>query len=594
MPSHSEPTRSPLVVLGMPGLDWQRLQRLVERGELPRFARLLDEGTWAPVHRPTGPADSVWTTFATGVPADVHGVLHPLERLDGTLFVRGVDATSLRSPAFASMAARAGRRVASVGWPCTDGLVLDGGWAIGPAADLATGARDADAPLDPRAASPAAAADTVRASRLHPRDIAHADLAFFLAPLPPAARARIAPALAAALARAGARQAWATEALALAPDIVLLHWPWLADMAALLRPLAQAAESATAAEAVLDRCLHFADLALDPYLAPPHAHPHGAARVLVLSDAAFVLAAGPGVARDRMADPLAATEVFDLLSALAGLAPAGRAPCAILRTLLTDSTPAQPADFPLPPRALVARDLVDDFDAHPTPADEARMARAPAVDWTPWRAMARTVRRETLLALAQGVAGAGRVDEALATLRQLLDETPDFLPARVLAARLAWTRGRPEEFAALAETGRQLHGDGPLGDTAHAIELLARRDWPAFDRALAALMARPVWVLNLHAVAARAHQLRGDAHATVDALAAAVAHDPRDATAWLALGEATGRIGRHADAIRAIGRAVSLLPGQRAPLMQLSEAQRQAGDAVAAAQTLLRATLARP
>ncbi len=416
MNSSSDRAAPPLVVLALPGLDWARLRSPMERGELPRFARLIEQGTWAPVAASGGAAVSTWTTFATGVAPRIHGVLHPVERLQDTLFARAVDALSSRVPGFAAMAAGAGRRVASVGWPATDGLVLDGGWAIGPGADLAAGAQDAHGVLDPRTAHPAAAADAVRALRLHARDLGNAELAFFLEPLAPPQRARVARSFALALARTSTRHAWATEALAALPaDVVLLHLPLLADVAPLLAGLGEAAD------AVHMRCLHFIDLALAAYLERGEPPP----RVLLLSDAAFAIAAGPGVARDRMVDPLPATAVFDLMAALGALAPAGRSPPPEIGAFLDAHAPAHPTPHPPPPGPLGPADFPDDADAHPTADDLRRLVRGPAIDWTPWREAARAIRRDTLLALA--------------ILRPLVDAAPAFLPARALAARLAWS-----------------------------------------------------------------------------------------------------------------------------------------------------------
>ncbi len=575
-----------MVALALAGLDWASLQAPLDRGELPRLAQLIEQGTWAPiaVARADVPV-SIWTTFATGEIPPVHGVLQPIERLAGTLFVRAVAAASVRVPGLASIAARAGRRVASIGWPATDGLVLEGGWAIGPGADLPPGAQDAHAPLDPRTALPDAAAQAVRAFRMHPRELAGADLDFFLAPLPPAARQRVEPAFAQALARTSARHACATHALETLPgDVVLVHLPLIAEVAPLLAELGDAGAEVHA------RCLRFVDLLLGPYLARGETP----TRVLVVSDSAFAIAAGPGVARDRMADPLPPTGVFDLMAALAEVTPAGRpAPPEALAFIDWQPRVDPAARAPTSPPALSAADYPDDFAAHPTAADLHRLALAPPVDWTPWREAARGVRRDMLLALARSLSETGGQAQARDILQALLDESPGFLPARIAAARLAWKDGRLEDFAALAAAGRRLHGEGALGDAARLLECLAARDWPAFDAALAAATAVPSRLLNLHTVAGRARQLRGDAAGAGACFEAAVAREPDDAHAWAGLAEALTRLGRHDDAVRACGRAVSLQPGRRAPLMALSAAQGRAGDWAGAMQTLLRASLAR-
>jgi hypothetical protein len=68
---------SPLRVLlvGLDGAGWERIDRGIENGSLPTFARLTEGGiraslrTVVPTYSP-----AIWTTIATGVPAEAHGV----------------------------------------------------------------------------------------------------------------------------------------------------------------------------------------------------------------------------------------------------------------------------------------------------------------------------------------------------------------------------------------------------------------------------------------------------------------------------------------------------------------------------------------
>ncbi len=75
------PTRAPapgagkLVILGMDGLEWTLLRRMVEAGELPHFQALLREGATAEVAIPQPIMSPIlWTTIASGYPGEVHGV----------------------------------------------------------------------------------------------------------------------------------------------------------------------------------------------------------------------------------------------------------------------------------------------------------------------------------------------------------------------------------------------------------------------------------------------------------------------------------------------------------------------------------------
>lgn len=67
------PTR--VVVLGLDGATWSIAQPMLDGGELPNLARLIARGVRAtPIADPPLFAPVVWTTLATGVPADQHGV----------------------------------------------------------------------------------------------------------------------------------------------------------------------------------------------------------------------------------------------------------------------------------------------------------------------------------------------------------------------------------------------------------------------------------------------------------------------------------------------------------------------------------------
>ncbi len=66
----------PIVVLGLDGLEWSMLRPMMERGELPNFARFVNEGASGTL-RSEAPLLSpiIWTTIATGLSPDRHRVL---------------------------------------------------------------------------------------------------------------------------------------------------------------------------------------------------------------------------------------------------------------------------------------------------------------------------------------------------------------------------------------------------------------------------------------------------------------------------------------------------------------------------------------
>ena len=64
-----------MVIVGIDGADWQLIRPLVEQGRMPAFKRILSEGA-AGVLRSMEPSasPSLWTTVATGVGPDRHGI----------------------------------------------------------------------------------------------------------------------------------------------------------------------------------------------------------------------------------------------------------------------------------------------------------------------------------------------------------------------------------------------------------------------------------------------------------------------------------------------------------------------------------------
>jgi tetratricopeptide (TPR) repeat protein len=109
-----------LVVLGLDALDWRLVDELVARGQMPNLGRLLGRGASAVLLVPE-PLISpvVWTTIATGVPPETHGVLDFLEPDPSGGPMRPVTTSSRKVPALWEMAAASGRSSAVIGWWAT-------------------------------------------------------------------------------------------------------------------------------------------------------------------------------------------------------------------------------------------------------------------------------------------------------------------------------------------------------------------------------------------------------------------------------------------------------------------------------------------
>ncbi len=177
-PSESGRT-TPIVLVGLDAADWQAIDPLIAAGKLPTFARLRALGRTG-IMAPTPPLLSpiIWTTIATGVEPESHGVLDFMVDLpDGRQMPVG--ASQRRAPAVWNLLSNAGRRVAVVGW-----------WATWPAETVnGTIVSDALAPqlargggADlPSVVSPPSAAETLRSHVVDPHALGRADFAAYIA-----------------------------------------------------------------------------------------------------------------------------------------------------------------------------------------------------------------------------------------------------------------------------------------------------------------------------------------------------------------------------------------------------------------------------
>lgn len=141
--------RTPLFFYGLDGADWQYVEPLMARGDLPNLAALRARGAWGPLKSmvPTM-SPVIWTTIATGQTSEVHGIedftarqilgvddalparlrnlrgfgfraLEGLLERGGILHKSPVPSTSRRVPAYWEIATSFGSPVSVVNWWAT-------------------------------------------------------------------------------------------------------------------------------------------------------------------------------------------------------------------------------------------------------------------------------------------------------------------------------------------------------------------------------------------------------------------------------------------------------------------------------------------
>jgi predicted AlkP superfamily phosphohydrolase/phosphomutase/tetratricopeptide (TPR) repeat protein len=102
-----------VAIFAIDGADWELISELSADGRLPNIRALAQGGTTASLQtiQPTV-SSLVWTTVATGVPPDRHGVIDFLDRNRK----RPVDSTTRRAPALWDIAEAFGRQALVVNW----------------------------------------------------------------------------------------------------------------------------------------------------------------------------------------------------------------------------------------------------------------------------------------------------------------------------------------------------------------------------------------------------------------------------------------------------------------------------------------------
>lgn len=106
--------RPPLIVIGIDGGEWKVIRRLWDQGKLPHLKAIAERGVTATLRTAYNSSPVIWTTVATGVTPQVHGITDfvvatPQGDVPISSAVRKV-------PALWNMLSRTGRRVAVLGW----------------------------------------------------------------------------------------------------------------------------------------------------------------------------------------------------------------------------------------------------------------------------------------------------------------------------------------------------------------------------------------------------------------------------------------------------------------------------------------------
>jgi len=111
------PEQGKLIVIGLDAASWKVIDPMIARGDLPQLAALIDRGCRAPLQTlyPTI-SSMIWTSMATGVPAEMHGRDYTITRIKNRYRYSKQTGARLAYPALWQCADHLGLRSLTVNW----------------------------------------------------------------------------------------------------------------------------------------------------------------------------------------------------------------------------------------------------------------------------------------------------------------------------------------------------------------------------------------------------------------------------------------------------------------------------------------------
>lgn len=171
-----------LLLIGWDGADWQIINPLLERGEMPALERIISQGVmgnFASMNPMISPM--LWTTMATGRPPYQHGICAFYEPdPESERGVRLVSSTSRKCKAFWNILSQQRLKVHTVGWFASHPAEPINGVCISEHFAKPIGLMEKGWPILKGSVSPAELASELSELRLHPQEISLEQLEYFV------------------------------------------------------------------------------------------------------------------------------------------------------------------------------------------------------------------------------------------------------------------------------------------------------------------------------------------------------------------------------------------------------------------------------
>ncbi|MFN8711247.1 MAG: alkaline phosphatase family protein [Bacteroidota bacterium] len=170
-----------VILLGWDAADWKLINPLLDAGQLPALQKLIENGVMgniATLDPPLSPM--LWTSIATGMTADKHGILGFVEPDPNTGNIRPSTVTSRKVKALWNILQQNGIKSHTVGWwpshPAEplDGITVSNNFA------RPQGNSYTEWPLGENTVHPPEAGEALAQCRVHPSEITWAHLAPFV------------------------------------------------------------------------------------------------------------------------------------------------------------------------------------------------------------------------------------------------------------------------------------------------------------------------------------------------------------------------------------------------------------------------------
>ncbi len=604
-PVRPEDVSRRVLLVGWEGAAWASVRPLADSGALPQVAHLSEReavGTLSGLH-PRRPAPT-WTSIATGVRADRHGVFDDVARDPASGDWLPASCRSRTAKALWNVASQAGRRSVVVHWAASAPAEPIRGTCVDERFARPAGPAGAAWRIPDGSAHPPARAAGLADLRVHPAELAPDEMEAFL---PHLRRTSLVNdprplAVAEAVAESATVHAVATELLEHdAWDFAAIRYPLLGRLECFARFGPAAGPGVTAEDtAKYGRVVPAALQLLDAMLGRLRELAGPDAVVILVSDRDLLAIGGHGVRRDQLIHGAGMLDIAPTVLALTGIESGADMPGRVL----AEAFEVPPTDRRIPSWESVAGDdgrhpprgdvtpweaseavrhLVELGYAPASAQEDERTRRAEAhadftralnrMDARAWAAAAESFRRAgermpgdptPRLYRAACLLAAGDRDGCSAIAAQERDD-PRFAPyADLILGMVAAHEGQPEEALRrfLAAGSGRVDGAFLHSHLADAYLRLGRLE--ESEQAVERARAADPHARSVPFIAAALRLAQGRPHEAVDEALRAIAMQFRWPEAHHRLGVALAQIGRLDEAIRALETSIAQGPTSEA------------------------------